>query len=603
MIKTKKHNIGYFSVVKRIVSSFREYKKYAIIAPIFVGLEVVFECFIPFVIKWLIDDLEKLGLEEVLTDSIAQAAMDSIIKYSLILLPLAIGAMICGLISARLASVASLGLSKNLRHDMYVSIQNFSFENIDKFATAGLVTRITTDVFYTQMAVMSVIRIATRAPLMILASLIISIVLAPSLSWIFLPLIPLLGIGLVLIIKKASPIFEKVFDEYDELNDRIEENIKGIRVVKSYVRSDFEKSLFKKRAGSVADNFVRADKIFALSSPLMQFSVYALVSFLLYFGGTSILNGNTTITTGTLNSIALYGIQTLMNLMMLSMVLINITMSNTSMRRIYEVLKEKPTITNCSNPIYVVNDGSVEFKNVSFKYKKDADRFALDNVNLKINSGETIGIIGGTGSAKTTLVSLISRLYDASEGEVLVSGVNVKDYDLVTLRDKVSVVLQKNVLFSGTIKDNLKWGNDQASDEEVKHAAFLACADEFISSFKDGYNHMIEQGGTNVSGGQKQRLCIARALLKNPKILILDDSTSAVDTKTDARIRKSFKEYIPEVTKFIIAQRVASIEDADRIIVMNDGHIDDIGTHQYLLENNRIYRECYISQTKKGGLE
>lgn len=603
MTKSKKRTTKYLDVVKRIISSFREFKKYAIITPIFVALEVACECIIPFVIKWMIDELEVLSSASVVTDEIASAAFNSILKCSSILLPLAICSMIFGLLGARFASVASLGLSKNIRHDMYESIQNFSFENIDKFATAGLVTRITTDVFYTQQAVMSVLRILFRAPLMIITSLIISIIMAPSLSWVFLPLLPMLAIGIVLIVKKADPIFVKVFDQYDELNDRIEENISGIRVVKSYVRGDFEKQLFEKRADEVANNFIRADKIFALANPLVQLCIYLFTSFVIYFGGSAILNGNDNITTGTLNSIALYGVQTMFNLMMLGMVLITVTMANTSMHRIYEVLMEKPTITNCDNPIYDVKDGSVEFKNVSFKYKKEANKFALSNVNIKIKSGETIGIIGATGSAKSTLVNLISRLYDTTEGEVLVGGVNVKNYDLATLRDQVSVVLQKNVLFSGTIKDNLKWGNANASDEEIKHAASLACADEFVMQFKDGYDHKIEQGGTNVSGGQKQRLCIARALLKKPKILILDDSTSAVDTKTDAKIRKSFKEYIPEVTKFIIAQRVASIEDADRIIVMNDGKIDDIGTHDYLLNNNKIYRECYISQTKKGGLE
>lgn len=602
-IANKPGQVKYFQVVKRLFSSFREFKLHAILAPIFVAIESIFECLIPYVIALLVDELSNMS--SVVDPS---TLMSSIITYSLMLVPMAIGALIFGILSARFAAIAALGLSRNIRHDMYCSIQNFSFENIDKFETSGLVTRITTDVFFTQMAVIGVIRIAVRAPMMFIFSLVMALIMAPSLSWVLLVIIPILIVFIFFLIRKAAPIFEKVFKQYDELNDRIEENVKGIRVVKSYVRGDYENDLFKKRAAGVADNFVRADKLAALAMPANQLAIYVVCTVVIYYGGTLLINdanagipGNVSI--GDINAIILYGIQMLFNLMMLSSVLVNIIMSRTSMRRIYEVLNEKPTILNNDHPILEVKDGSVDFNNVSFKYDLSGKKYALEGVNLHIKSGETIGIIGATGSAKSTFINLIPRLYDASVGEVLVGGVNVKDYDLTVLRDKVAVVLQKNVLFSGTIKSNLLWGNENASDEEIKHACKLACADEFIEGFNDKYEHKIEQGGTNVSGGQKQRLCIARALLKSPNILILDDSTSAVDTKTDAKIRKSFKEYIPHVTKFIIAQRIASVQDADRIIVLQDGKINGVGTHDELMANNQIYRENYISQTRKGGLK
>ncbi len=594
-----KNKTSYWTIVKKISQSVREFKLPMILTPIFVGLEVIMECIIPIVIAMLIDELNGLSQNPAITDEIANQAMQNILIYCGILLPLAVFSLVFGLLSGRFAATASLGLSRNLRHDMFEKIQTFSFENIDKYATSGLVTRITTDVYYVQMAVMNIIRIAVRGPMMIIFSLVMCFVLAPQLWWTFLIIIPIVAAALLFIILKASPIFVRVFDEYDDLNDRIEKNIKGIRVVKSYVRSEYEKKLFYQRAKAVRDDFIKADKIFVLSNPVMQFAIYLLITLCTYFGGTYILNGAMTI--GNFNSLMLYGVQCLFSLMMLGQVLISITMATTSVKRIYEILTEVPTIKDNDNPIFEIKDGSIDFDNVSFKYKKEAQRYALSDVNLHINSGETIGIIGGTGSAKSTLVNLISRLYDTTEGEVKVGGINVKEYDLTTLRNNVSVVLQKNILFSGSIKDNLRWGNENASDEEIIHACKLACADEFIMQFKDGYNHMIEQGGTNVSGGQKQRLCIARALLKNPKILILDDSTSAVDTKTDAKIRASFKEYIPEVTKFIIAQRISSVEDADRIIVMNDGKIDAVGTHEQLLKTNQIYQECYYSQTKRGG--
>lgn len=604
MKKQKKNKVGYFTIVKRLIKSLREYKIYSILSPICVSIEVIMECLIPLFIGDLIDTLNKMQESGMSNNA---SVMDSILMYCGILLPLAICSLIFGLLSGKFAATASVGFSKNIRNDMYANIQTFSFENIDKYAASGLVTRITTDVYYCQMAFMNIVRIAVRGPLMIIFSLIMAFIKAPQLAWTFLVLIPIIAFGLIFIIFKASPIFMKVFDQYDELNDSVEENIKGIRVVKSYVRSDFEKKKFKTRAEAVQNNFIKAEKIFAFSNPLMQLAIYVLVTLCTFFGGKVILDGiNNGVTNpmsiGDLNSLMIYGIQCLYSLMMLGMVLISLTMATTSSRRVYEVLTEEATIKNNDNPIYEVTNGDVVFEDVSFKYNKNAEKYALSNVNLHIKSGETIGIIGGTGSSKSTLVNLISRLYDTSVGKVKVAGVDVKDYDLETLRNNVAVVLQKNVLFSGTIKENLRWGNKDATDEEIQEASKLACADEFVQTLKGKYDYKIEQGGSNVSGGQKQRLCIARALLKNPKILILDDSTSAVDTKTDAKIRKGFKEYIPNVTKFIIAQRISSVQDSDRIIVMDDGKIDAIGTHEELLKNNKIYQECYNSQTKNGGL-
>jgi len=524
-----------------------------------------------------------------------------IVKYGVILIIMACFSLLFGALAGITAANASAGFGKNLRKDLFVAVQNFSFENIDRFSASSLVTRMTTDVTNVQMAYMMIIRTVIRAPLMLIFSLIMGFVMGGRLALIFLFTIPVLGIGLGLVIKKTMPLFRKVFRKYDNLNNSVQENINGIRVVKSFVREDFEMKKFNTAAEDVCNDFTRAEKILALNNPMMQFCIYVVMIFVMTFGSFLVVNfGGAIIQVGQLSSLLTYSFQILMSLMMLSMVFVMVTISMESCERIVAVLEEKHTISNPKNPIYEVKDGSIDFNNVSFKYSKRADRYALANINLHIKSGQTIGILGGTGSSKTSLVNLISRLYDVTEGEVKVAGVNVKDYDLVTLRDAVSVVLQKNVLFSGSIKENLRWGNKDATDEEIVEACHLACADEFIEQFPDKYDTHIEQGGTNVSGGQKQRLCIARALLKKPKILILDDSTSAVDTKTDAIIRAGFKKFIPETTKIIIAQRASSVQDADQIIIMNNGSIEAIGTHDELLASNPIYQEVYYSQNKGG---
>ena len=524
-----------------------------------------------------------------------------IVKFGVILTVMACFSLLFGALAGIKAANASAGFGKNLRKDLFVAVQNFSFENIDRFSASSLVTRMTTDVTNVQMAYMMIIRTVVRAPLMLIFSLVMGFIMGGRLALIFLFTIPVLGIGLGLVIKKTMPLFRKVFKKYDNLNNSVQENINGIRVVKSFVREEFEKKKFNEAAEDVCGDFTRAEKILALNNPMMQFCLYVVMIFVLTFGSYLVVNfGGNIIQVGQLSSLLTYSFQILMSLMMLSMVFVMVTISIESCERIVAVLEEKRTISNPENPIYEVNDGSIDFDNVSFKYSKRADRYALENINLHIKSGQTIGVLGGTGSSKTSLVNLISRLYDVTEGEVKVGGVNVKDYDLVTLRDAVSVVLQKNVLFSGSIKENLRWGNKDATDEEIEEACHLACADEFIEQFPDKYDTHIEQGGTNVSGGQKQRLCIARALLKKPKILILDDSTSAVDTKTDAIIRAGFKKYIPETTKIIIAQRVSSVQDADQIIIMNNGSVEAIGTHDELLASNPIYQEVYYSQNKGG---
>ena len=524
-----------------------------------------------------------------------------IMRYGVILIIMACFSLLFGALAGIKAANASAGFGKNLRKDLFVAVQNFSFENIDRFSASSLVTRMTTDVTNVQMAYMMIIRTVVRAPLMLIFSLIMGFIMGGRLALIFLFTIPVLGIGLGLVIKKTMPLFRKVFKKYDNLNNSVQENINGIRVVKSFVREDFEKKKFNEAAEDVCGDFTRAEKILALNNPMMQFCLYVVMIFVLTFGSYLVVNfGGNIIQVGQLSSLLTYSFQILMSLMMLSMIFVMVTISIESCERIVSVLEEKRTISNPKNPIYEVNDGSIDFDNVSFKYSKRADRYALENINLHIKSGQTIGVLGGTGSSKTSLVNLISRLYDVTEGEVKVGGVNVKDYDLVTLRDAVSVVLQKNVLFSGSIKENLRWGNKDATDEEIEEACHLACADEFIEQFPDKYDTHIEQGGTNVSGGQKQRLCIARALLKKPKILILDDSTSAVDTKTDAIIRAGFKKFIPETTKIIIAQRVSSVQDADQIIIMNNGSVEAIGTHDELLASNPIYQEVYYSQNKGG---
>lgn len=577
------------NIIRVLKKSIREYKRDSILTPVLVAFEALVECIIPLMVANLVNRMQN-GCD-----------LSVIMRYGVILIIMACFSLLFGALAGIKAANASAGFGKNLRKDLFVAVQNFSFENIDRFSASSLVTRMTTDVTNVQMAYMMIIRTVVRAPLMLIFSLIMGFIMGGRLALIFLFTIPVLGIGLGLVIKKTMPLFRKVFKKYDNLNNSVQENINGIRVVKSFVREDFEKKKFNEAAEDVCGDFTRAEKILALNNPMMQFCLYVVMIFVLTFGSYLVVNfGGAIIQVGQLSSLLTYSFQILMSLMMLSMIFVMVTISIESCERIVSVLEEKRTISNPKNPIYEVNDGSVDFDNVSFKYSKRADRYALENINLHIKSGQTIGILGGTGSSKTSLVNLISRLYDVTEGEVKVGGVNVKDYDLVTLRDAVSVVLQKNVLFSGSIKENLRWGNKDATDEEIEEACHLACADEFIEQFPDKYDTHIEQGGTNVSGGQKQRLCIARALLKKPKILILDDSTSAVDTKTDAIIRAGFKKFIPETTKIIIAQRVSSVQDADQIIIMNNGSIEAIGTHDELLASNPIYQEVYYSQNKGG---
>ena len=577
------------NIIRVLKKSIREYKRDSILTPILVAFEALVECIIPLMVANLVNKMQN-GCD-----------LSVILKYGVILIIMACFSLLFGALAGITAANASAGFGKNLRKDLFMAVQNFSFENIDRFSASSLVTRMTTDVTNVQMAYMMIIRTVVRAPLMLIFSLVMGFIMGGRLALIFLFTIPVLGIGLGLVIKKTMPLFRKVFKKYDNLNNSVQENINGIRVVKSFVREDFEMKKFNEAAEDVCADFTKAEKILALNNPMMQFCLYVVMIFVLTFGSYLVVNfGGAIIQVGQLSSLLTYSFQILMSLMMLSMIFVMVTISIESCERIVAVLEEKRTISNPENPIYEVNDGSIDFNNVSFKYSKRADRYALENINLHIKSGQTIGILGGTGSSKTSLVNLISRLYDVTEGEVKVGGVNVKDYDLVTLRDAVSVVLQKNVLFSGSIKDNLRWGNKDATDEEIEEACHLACADEFIEQFPDKYDTHIEQGGTNVSGGQKQRLCIARALLKKPKILILDDSTSAVDTKTDAIIRAGFKKFIPETTKIIIAQRVSSVQDADQIIIMNNGSIEAIGTHDELLASNPIYQEVYYSQNKGG---
>ena len=577
------------NIIRVLKKSIREYKRDSILTPILVAFEALVECIIPLMVANLVNKMQN-GCD-----------LSVILKYGVILIIMACFSLLFGALAGITAANASAGFGKNLRKDLFMAVQNFSFENIDRFSASSLVTRMTTDVTNVQMAYMMIIRTVVRAPLMLIFSLVMGFIMGGPLAFIFLFTIPVLGIGLGLVIKKTMPLFRKVFKKYDNLNNSVQENINGIRVVKSFVREDFEMKKFNEAAEDVCADFTKAEKILALNNPMMQFCLYVVMIFVLTFGSYLVVNfGGAIIQVGQLSSLLTYSFQILMSLMMLSMIFVMVTISIESCERIVAVLEEKRTISNPENPIYEVNDGSIDFDNVSFKYSKRADRYALENINLHIKSGQTIGILGGTGSSKTSLVNLISRLYDVTEGEVKVGGVNVKDYDLVTLRDAVSVVLQKNVLFSGSIKDNLRWGNKDATDEEIEEACHLACADEFIEQFPDKYDTHIEQGGTNVSGGQKQRLCIARALLKKPKILILDDSTSAVDTKTDAIIRAGFKKFIPETTKIIIAQRVSSVQDADQIIIMNNGSIEAVGTHDELLASNPIYQEVYYSQNKGG---
>lgn len=573
-------------MVKKLMRSIREYKKASLLAPIYVACEVILEVLIPYLMAGIID----IG--------IAESDMNYIYTMGAVLIVAAMASLFCGFMSGRYAAIASAGFAKNLREDQFRCVQKFSFANIDNFSAASLVTRMTTDVTNVQNAYQMIIRTAVRSPLMLVCAMALSFTVNWRLALIFLVAIPLLGGGLIFIALKAHPYFNKVFRRYDRLNTVVQENVSGARVVKAYVRGNEETEKFKEVSADVYKKFKTAEKIVAFNSPLMQFVMYFCILIISALGAQYIVAG-TGFTTGELSSMIVYATQILSSLMMLSLVFVMIIIAQTSAQRIVEVLDEKPDLASPENPVEEVPDGAVEFDNVSFSYVKDKNKCALKNVSFKINSGETVGIMGGTGSAKSTLVSLISRLYDATEGSVRVGGIDVRKYDLEKLRDQVAVVLQKNVLFSGTIKENLRWGDKNATDEELVRVCKLAQAADFVSAFPDGYDTYIEQGGTNVSGGQKQRLCIARALLKKPKILILDDSTSAVDTKTDAMIRKALREDLPSMTKFIIAQRVSSVEDADKIIILDNGEIAAFDTPANLLETNEIYREIYFTQ--KGG--
>jgi ATP-binding cassette subfamily B protein len=573
-------------VVKTILAEIKQYKKDTILTPIFMILEVAMEMLIPLLMASIIDEGVNAG------------DMNHIYRIGGYMLIAAAVGLFAGMMGGKYGASASTGLARNLRKAMFEKIQTFSFENIDKFSTAGLVTRLTTDVTNIQNAFQMILRMGVRAPISIIVAMCMSFYISPRLAKIFLIAVVVLGFILFLISFKVHGIFDVVFHKYDDLNASVQENISGIRVVKSYVREDYEKDKFNTASNNIYKMFIKAEGLLALNNPVMMTTVYSCILLISWMGAHMIVG--TELTTGELMSLLNYCMNILMSLMMLSMCFVMIVMSVTNTRRIAEVLNEEPTITNPENPDFDVTDGSVDFNHVNFGYSKTAEKFVLQDIDLHIKSGETIGIIGGTGSAKSTLVNLISRLYDVSDGEVLVGGKNVKSYDLETLRNQVSVVLQNNVLFSGTILENLRWGDKNATEEECRHACELACADEFIQKFPDGYDTYIEQGGTNVSGGQRQRLCIARALLKKPKILILDDSTSAVDTATDAKIRRAFREEIPGTTKLIIAQRISSVQDADRILVMDDGRIDGIGTHEELLRTNEIYQDVYESQTGGG---
>ena len=589
-VKTKKETIGFIPAVKTLSKSIREYKKPSFLAPLFVALEVVMECLIPFIMTLLLDRIKNIS-----ESGNTQILIQEILKYGGVLLVLAFVSLTCGVLAGKYCATASSGFAKNLRKDMFKRIQGFSFSNIDKFSTSSLVTRLTTDVTNVEMSYMMIVRTAIRAPFMLIFSLIMSFVINTKMALIFLCTTPILAVGLILITSKAMPLFQKIFPKYDALNESVQENIHGMRVVKSYVREDYEKEKFEKASNEVKNNFTKAEKLVAMNGPLMNFCIYSGLILIYIIGSMLIINSKEQILKlAELQSFMTYSFQMLMSLMMLSMIMVMIIISIASAKRIAEVLNEKSSITSPEDAITEIKDGSIEFENVCFKYSTAAERYVLSDVNLKINSGETVGILGATGSSKTTLVNLIPRLYDVSEGIVKVSGVNVKDYDVTALRNSVAMVLQKNQLFSGSLRENMQWGDKNATDEEIMHALNLAQ----IGNFE--LDKHVEQGGANFSGGQKQRLCIARALLKKPKILILDDSTSAVDTKTDAMIRKSFREYIPETTKIIIAQRVASVIDADKIIIMDNGKIIAIGSHEELLNSNLIYQELFHSQNKAG---
>ena len=576
-------------MIRTLAASIRNYRLPAIATPLLVLGEVVCEMMIPFVTANLIDTIKD------------GATVSQILPTAGVLVAIALVSLLFGAAAGVTCSFASCGFAKNLRHDLFYKIQTFSFTNIDRFSSSSLVTRLTTDITNVQQAFMLIIRIAVRAPLVLIFAFVMAYAMGGYISFVYLAMIPLLGGGLGLIIHKVGPIFTRVFHKYDALNESVEENVTGMRVVKSYVREDYEKKKFAAAAQDVCADFTRAEKLLAFNNPMMNLCVNGAFVVIIYLGSKLIITSQgASFDVGQLSSTFTYGFQILMSLMQLSMIFVMVTMAEESANRIVEVLRAEPTIANPAEPVHEVADGSIDFDHVSFKYSEHAERQALDDIDLHIASGETIGIIGGTGSAKSTLVNLVARLYDATEGSVRVGGIDVRDYDLDALRHQVAMVLQKNVLFSGTIADNLRWGDQNATDEEIREAARLACADEFIDGFPNDYDTWIEQGGSNVSGGQKQRLCIARALLRRPKILILDDSTSAVDTKTDAKIRAGLAEYLPSTTKLIIAQRIASVQDADRIIVLDGGRIANVGTHDELLEASEIYRETFLSQNKMG---
>ena len=579
---------GGLLLLKTLAKSIREYKLASILSPLFVSIEVVLECLMPFVISMLVEVIES-----------STPTMAEIWKYAGILVAIAVASLVTGTLAGAFCARASTGFAKNLRKDLYYHIQDFSFENIDKFSTPSLVTRMTTDVTNVQLSYMMIVRLAIRAPLMVVFSFVMAFVMGGDLAWIFLAVVPLVAFALFAIMYKVMPTFRRLFHKYDDMNESIQENVSGIRVVKAYVREEYEKEKFGKTSTALMKDFTKAERLLAWNDPIMQFAFYGVLSAVLFVGSYLIMSvGEPMYNVARVSQLIVYGMQILSSVMMFSMVFAMIAMSGESARRIVEILTEKSTLHDPEDPVFEVKDGSIDFDHVDFKYSPTAEKNVLEDIDLHIKSGETIGIIGGTGSSKTSLVNLLSRLYDVTEGSVKVGGVDVRAYDLTALRNQVAVVLQKNVLFSGTIKENLRWGNPDATDEELVEACKLAQADDFIQSFPDKYDTYIEQGGTNVSGGQKQRLCIARALLKKPKILVLDDSTSAVDTHTDALIRKAFREYIPTTTKIIIAQRISSVEDADRIIVMESGRVNAVGTHEELVKTNPIYAEVYHSQVK-----
>ena len=592
-----------FKAFKKVFHSVREYKKFAIITPLFMVGEAAVECALPFVMSLFVDKIE------------GASSLSTLLPYIFAILGMAIVSITCGIIAGRFASIASCGFAKNLRNDLYRKIESFSFENIDHFHASSLVTRMTTDVNNTQQSFAMVIRIVVRAPLMLIFSAIMAFVTGGHMAWIFVAAIPIIAIIFFVLARFAMGIFRRVFKRYDALNESVQENVAGMRVVKSFVREDYEDNKFSTASSNLSKDFIKAEKIVALMTPMMNTSIHVVYLLTMYFAASIIFktaqlgvdaDGNQIfiwgeLSLGQMSALLTYGIQILMSIMMISMIVTMLVMSFESIRRIGEVLDEEPTIVDPENPIEEVNDGSVIFNNVSFKYKQEAERYSVSNLNINIKSGEFVGIIGSTGSGKSTLVNLISRLYDTTEGEVIVGGHNVKEYGLKPLRDSVAMVLQKNFLFSGTIASNMRWGNKEATDEEIVEAIKTAQIPDILNHYPEGINHVVEQGGANFSGGQKQRLCIARAILKKPKILILDDSTSAVDTKTDKLIRKALREDLPEMTKIVIAQRISSIEDADQIIVLDNGEINAIGNHDFLLKNNEIYREVYLSQTQKGG--